>query len=660
MPEFHKNQIAWDSPASQGVKLAKPEYEQLAGAFNTLGRMADNVANSEMGYLDNQMTAQLNAVTAEVKEMIKNADSLDADYSFLEEQAMAKWNSVFGSFDEATQRRFLNNNPTAKEQFELGVRAQTLKKEQDQIYNRSKLDIAQWSTDVVTAPPEQQDAVLRDRIAAIQNLGLPITKTDELVFALRSEIDDYSIANAISNNDFERAKDLIENGLPTKGASARAQYYKQLQGAIKQASYEKAQEEKLLAEAKEQGSDLETASVLEAHQKLLEIGDLEGAKNLRESYYVGADIPLFDEDGNINNIMHASQTSGTLRDKIYAKMVTSAGRTPWKEEYGTQYMADFNRLSSGFMEKDGSLKLEDGATVSPEQYLLAKKLRKQEVGWESLQGSERVFVDNVLRSYGSEDGLYMIDLNPNAKMGYSRLGIDYTEKNPVINYNALRQEYSSPANIIAAAVKNPDNTSVADVMRYFTDEYKEKKFTGEYKIEHGTRPDALVNLFVDIATKNNPNGMSDAGLEGITRATLEDKLVEQIVSLKQNGLYEKETTYPSLVEDFNALYERTTGHKYVAPKDGDRMQTYITLAYQQATTNPSHKKSKAYDQSLVSEGLSKRKYEEEMSRQRAAALAELPGRVSFYTPPEVYTEEEPKSLPSFDGALTNYLLRGAK
>jgi hypothetical protein len=584
--ELHSNQIRWEAPEPHKFNFDKPDYAPLANALGYLSGVAEDVQHSMEAYQDNQLVKNLEKANKDMEEAINNENSLNANYDRVADNAIANWQNIFNSADEATRVRFLRSNPHAQEMFEMSVRAKVLKKRQEQIYSNSKLDIAQMSTSVVTAPKEMQDAVLREKRAEIQNLNLPIEMTNDLLFRLQSEVDDYQIADAIANGYYERADWLLKNALPTKGAADRASLYQQLQAKIKSDSYDKAVEQKLLEEAKEQGKDADSAAILRLHQQMLVDGNREFADRLRLNYYYGKDIPIYDKDGRIERVVHSSETAPELRDKMFAKMETSAKRTPYNEEMQAQYLADFNRLKSGLMKPDGSLDLDEDEYVSPEQYALARNLRNQNYAWRALEKDERTFVDNVLRSYGTEDGLYMIDLNPNTKLKATNLmGLDYQKANPVANYQALLQLYSTPAGAISAAVSGEYQVTgrEMDTVGFFAEKYIDEKFHDEYKMERGTRPHALATLFTLFATNNNPNGMKDVGLGMVPRENFEDSMVRYLPQIKQNGLYDTNTEYQTLVEDFKNVYKMTTGLDYMPPKDGDPLQKYVLLTQQYET-----------------------------------------------------------------------------
>ena len=586
MPELHKNQIQWAAPEPQTVSLDKPDYTPLANALNRLADTSDRISKSEQQYLNNKLIKDLEDVNTRTKEAFENEDSLNGNYTQVAENAIKEWQDTFNSMDDATKNRFLRDNPHAAEEFEISVKLQANEKRTKQIYNRSKLDIAQMSSSIVNAPIEMQDELLKQKRREIQDLNLPIAMTDDLLFSLQSEVDDYQIANFIANGYYDAAKDALKNGLPTKGAAERANLWQQLQNKIKADSYEKAQQEKILEEAKEQGKDADSKAILRLHQNLLMLNNMEAADKIRLDYYYGRDIEIPDENGRIINVIHSSDTDPVLRDKLFNTMLTSAKRSPFSDEYRAQYLADFNRLASGLMKSDGSLDLESDEYVSPEQYDLALKLRKKTPGWDALEKDQQVFIDNVLRAYGTEAGLYMIDLNPKTEFkATSFTGLDYQKANPVLNYQALLNLYNTPAGAITSALSG--NTQLtgreSDTVSYYADEYEKEKFKGNYKISKGTRPDALATLFTLIATKNNPYGMQDVGLGQVPRENFEGNMVRYMTQIKQNGLYDTDARYEDLVQDFKNVYKMTTGIEYMPPKDTNPLQKYAILAIQART-----------------------------------------------------------------------------
>ena len=178
MPEFHKNQVRWEAPEAQKVTLAKPDYTPLANAFMNLSDAADKISKTTAAYLDNQLDKTLNELSANTDDIIKNADSLDANYDFIADEAMAKWDQTLNSFDEATRNRYLRDNPEARDIFELGVRAKTLKKSRAVAWKSAKSTrlrtsscstcgkIRFWRTSSSSAPPRRCRIFARWRTAS--------------------------------------------------------------------------------------------------------------------------------------------------------------------------------------------------------------------------------------------------------------------------------------------------------------------------------------------------------------------------------------------------------------------------------------------------------------------------------------------------------------
>lgn len=586
MAELHPNQIPFQAGRTAKANFVAPE-DYLSRPLAQLGELSEQTANTIAAYKDNQLIKQLEDIDLETQNAIKNEKSLDANYDYIANDAVSKWRSALNGVDEPTRERFLRNNPYAAEEFEIAVRAKVLEKQQKQIYNRSKLDIAQWSSQIVNAPKDQQAAMLESKRIAIQNLGLPIEQTDDLLFSLQSEVDNYQIAYAIANNDFEMAKDLLRNGLPTVGASGKASYWKQLQDAIEKESYRKAAEEKALLEAKENGKDVNSQYVLELHDSYLQNDNLEAARQVREAYYHGLDIPRFDKNGHLIEIIHSSDVAPTARQKLFGTMLTASNQAPSRNQYRTDYLTDFNRLKSGLMSPDGSLDLDSDEYITPEQYELALKLKKDDTGWDMLSDAERVFVDNVLRGYGTLGSVSYLDLNENAQLMAHSYGADYKKVNPVTNFKSLLSMYNNPTNQIVSALYD-DSTLTGrevDTINYITGKYKKEKFRGDWELKRGTRSDALVTLFGIIATQNNPYGMKDVGLNNVTRENFEENLIRYLTQMKNGGFYEAPADYEDLISDYKNLYKMTTGFQYVEPESTSgsvtpRLQKYAVLTMQ--------------------------------------------------------------------------------
>lgn len=576
MAELHPNQIPFEAPEPVMANFAY-EKDYLSGPILRLGELSMKVAETQAAYDDNNLKTKLADIALKAQHAIDEEKSLDANYDEIAAKYIALYNSTVDTAG-AAGTRFLRTSPYAKDEFAIEMQTQALKKHQTQVYNRSKLDVAQWSSQIVNAPEEYQDALLKDKRRDIQNLGLTLEQTDDLLFKLQSEVDNYQIAYYISNGYYDKAKEKLRSGLPTIGAATRAYLWKQLQGEIEAESARKAQEQKAIEAAKENGTDATAMKILEAHRKLLEADDLEGAERLRRDFYYGKDL----SDGT-----SSAGFSSTAKQKLFNTMETQAKQSPAYNQYRAEYMSDLNRLSSGLMAEDGSLILEKNESITPEQYNLARKLRDSQFGWDILPEKQQIFINNVLRGYSNN--LSLLDLNPNAELKGTTLGgIDYVKVNPAINYQALNKLYSNPANIILANL-NQDGTSLTgrevETIDYIAKEYENKVFTGDYELSRGTRPKALLGMFAQLATKNNPTGMAEVGLENISRETLEKNFLNYIGQMKNGGFYEADATYPDLITDFKNLYKMTTGYDFVDTADKSRgynVSKYAELALQYA------------------------------------------------------------------------------
>ena len=575
MAELHPNQIPFEAPEPVMANFASPQ-DYLSAPLARLGGLLEKRAETEAAYEDNALKTKLADITLKAKHEIEEAKSLDANYDEIAAKYIALYNSTVDTAG-AAGIRFLDNNPYAKEEFGIAVETQATEKHQKQVYNRSKLDVAQWSSQIVNAPEQYQDALLQDKRRDIQNLGLTLEQTDDLLFDLQSEVDNYQIAYYIANGDWAKAKEKLRNGLPTIGASKRAYLWKSLQSEIEAESLRKAQEQKAIDAAKADGKDVDSMKILEAHRKLLEQNNFEGADRLRNAFYYGEDL----YDG-----ISSAGYSAEAKQKLYNAMVNQAKQAPGLDEYRANYLADYNRLASGLIDKDGSLKLEEGEEVTPEQYNLARKLRDGNFGWGLLKEDQQTFVNNVLR--GRAERLSLLDLNPNTKFkGTTALGVDYAKVNPVVNYQALNKLYSNPANIILASL-NDDQTLTGrevETIDYLAKEYEKNTFTGNYKIERGTRAKAALGMFAQLATRNNPTGMAEVGLGNISRNTFESAFLNYMEQLKRGGFYDADATYSDLVSDFKNIYKLTTGREFTDTSDGALSQNltkYATLAIQYA------------------------------------------------------------------------------
>lgn len=678
MPELHRNQIEWNAPEPQKVSLAKPDYSPVADALGYLSRVSDDVAKTQAAYDDNQLVKSLQDVDKEAEDAFAKEDSLNGNYTRVADEAINKWHKTFDDADEATKNRFLRNNPYAAEEFEISTRAKAEKLRTTQVYNRTKLDISQWSWDVVNAgrgakTEEEraaiQEQVLKEKRQAVQNLRLPIEMTDDLLFDLQSNIDDYGIATAINNREFEKADKLIREGLPTKGAADKARLMQQLTNEIERAELEKIKEQQALEEAKKEGKDKDSQEILQIHAALLEQDQVYAAEKIRLDYYSGKDIPVFNENGEIDHIIHAADTSPLARDKLYGTMNTSAERAPAKLSYLSQYNVEFNRLSSGLMQKDGSLKLDKDEYVTPAQFVLAKQLKRSVEGYKNLSKEERVFLDNVLRAFGTTEGLDMLDLNPYTRIrAASFFGNNYQKANPVVNYQALLNFYDDPQHAISAALSEDKQLTGREVntVGYYADKYIDSRFKGDYEMDKGTRPRALATLFTLIATNNNPYGMKDVGLQYVTREKFESDMVEYLENeIRRRGYYEQPADYQTLVDDFKNVYQISTGTKYVEPEGTHPLQKYIVLAMQGSTIDKGAYSDMAnkYESDLPRDDAlrvlrtapgtgimrytemdeSLRKTDEgvqlQRARQTASSLDKM--KVTNFVPPKPYIKQEP-------------------
>lgn len=203
MPEFHKNQIAWDAPASGGVKLAKPDYGYLQDAMNSLADKANRVANAEMIRLDDSIKADLDAELESINADLDNMRSATGDFDGMENAAISRLHGVLANYDEATRRRFLNKNPHYLDNVRLATKEKILDRKRDIYETEVENNLPLWTSQAaMIGTPEARQEVIHKIQQSLGNISYESTVSN-MIYKANQMFDNYNVQRLIGRGDKE-------------------------------------------------------------------------------------------------------------------------------------------------------------------------------------------------------------------------------------------------------------------------------------------------------------------------------------------------------------------------------------------------------------------------------------------------------------------------
>ena len=295
MAEFHKNQVAWQAPEAQKVTLAKPNLSPLADSLNNLSKAADFVADKTQQVLDVDAKEKMEQSAADALTKLQRHEPSDNNYG----QAMAEYeNAIQGtldSFDDATRKRFMRDNPTFFDASRLRADEVIFKKQQDFIDVKTDEMIPLLASNVTEGitPYDVARKQLDDMVAQMPN-----TAASRKLRTFDTMIQETNLNNLIYAGRYQDAIAFLEN--PTESdmltPSQRTEKKVEIQKLINQEA--KAREE-LKKQVKKDVDDsiedgLTTTLLLALDKKDNSYGVLVKALDDPESK-----IPLSDNEGNV-------------------------------------------------------------------------------------------------------------------------------------------------------------------------------------------------------------------------------------------------------------------------------------------------------------------------------------------------------------------------
>jgi hypothetical protein len=265
MAEFHKNQIKWDAPERDRITLAKPDLSYLSNALNNLAQDSQYIADAERKRLDDRLAEDMKRQELETNDYIEDARSVTADFDKLGTDALGRFQATLSSYDEATQRRFLEANPHYLDNMQLAISDKILKRKRDIFENDVENNLPLWTSQAAMIGTEKarQDVIHRIQ-ESLGNISYETTVTN-MIFKANQMFDKYNVAELLrrgalgDTNALSQAEAFLKN--PRRSVTIdpyqRVMYQSSIDGIRKDLAKEKKSKDNPQAEA-----------IIEAYRKL--------------------------------------------------------------------------------------------------------------------------------------------------------------------------------------------------------------------------------------------------------------------------------------------------------------------------------------------------------------------------------------------------------
>lgn len=285
MAELHKNQVAWVAAKPASISLAKKE-DFVGPALQGLAEQTEAIAKGVAAYQNNKIKESLESEALSASSELENAQSATANYELVADRAKANMMAKFNEFGESTKKRFLRDNPTFFERFELGLEQKVVQKKGEQLINATENKLPEWTSKAIASgdPNQRKDVVKKIQ----QQVGpYSMKAADELIFKANVMMDNANLANLLSRGDFSGARELLKNveQSHTIDAMDRSVWLDRI--TAKEKEYKKLKEE-----TKQKIKDQRLVSIIDAYNQLKQANMFSEADKLRDDVYKGNPISM--------------------------------------------------------------------------------------------------------------------------------------------------------------------------------------------------------------------------------------------------------------------------------------------------------------------------------------------------------------------------------
>lgn len=345
MARIYDSQIEWQAPTAHRFQ-AQPLKDYISNGLANVAQASAQASEGIQKIRDQDAASKMKLAASAAQDYIDNFEDYSAEnyMDVMEANAMKFWDDAFASLDEPTKRRFEQNNPEARDIFNLKVHESATDKTFKHIYSEYDRRVPMMANEITALDdPNEIKSILEATVDSILNTsGMRAEDAEKIIDKLREEVSKGAINQMIGEGRLEEAaaltNDLQFSALisPSDRAKINTTIQKELKAKEEKKEKEPSESEKQKAirdtvfngarsalsdaydVAKARGESSKWADMFYKFLNDFQEGKLSDVYN------------IYDDDGNIVDSFTAAQLLGDdsfalLTDMEYADRIAVAG-----------------------------------------------------------------------------------------------------------------------------------------------------------------------------------------------------------------------------------------------------------------------------------------------------------------------------------------------
>lgn len=492
MARIYDAQIEWQAPNAHRFQ-AQPLKDYISNGLANVAQAAAQASEGVQKIHDQDAASKMKLAADAAQKYVNDFEDYSAEnyMDVMEAGAMKIWDDAFGSLDEPTKRRFEQNNPEARNIFNLKIHEAATDKTFNHIYTEYDRRVPMMANEITALDdPNEIKAILEATVDSILNTsGMRAEDAEKIVDKLREEVSKGAINQMIGEGRLDDAAALT-NDLQFSALispSERAKFNTTIQTLLEA---EKETKEKEPSASEKQKAIRDT--VFEGTRSALsDAYDIARSQNKTSQwakmYYkflndfqegkLSDVYAMYDDDGNVIGTFTAAQLLGDdsfslLTDMEYADRIDVAQKLLKAFETSPAVMREIGEITTNGGSLLDSLPRDDNGRVE------VSKLTESQVG--------------------------------NIKEILDKTDENYTVMNPAVRdlYYELRRVYAAQQNLKRATLRPANYIAPDDVVElggFFTSTENRASVAGQYTYSEMSKARSGPAVKQAGGTINDPN-----------------------------------------------------------------------------------------------------------------------------------------------------------
>lgn len=588
MAELHENQIAFQAGDTAKANIAAPK-DYMTDALHGLADVADAAAEHMVAVEDNLLDQSIRSQLKATEQAIDDAKSLDADYSELRERAIGEFNSILNGASDAAKARYLKRYPTVMRDTIMLIDAKIATKVGNQIYTRLSNEVPRLSSEIITSPVEQQEALYNDAMILLNNPNLTLEQVESLTSKFRSQVDNGRVQIALASRDWNTARLLLDNPETTASISApeRAAFYSAMKSGIEKEQKEIADKLKLEKEAKDGNKKAQlTSVVLDTYKTMIDSGRYADAEAFRSDVFSGR--PIITPDGYV--LGSTNGWGAEFQSELSSKMASIAKNDPNMASQKAVVQTKYNDIIRPALNSEGKI---DVASVDQKMYARLSDMAQNKYEYNyMLDDKTREQIAEMIAKYpdAAMEAFAPIDMFSKVPVTTTRPGTrrSYEGVSPIGNTMPIVNQYINDT-VLSKSTPTWAGAEAANAKRSVRESLAVLKSRGFMSgVEEGTRAYGIYAMLVGMSATDQSvtKSFDNVGIKNVPSTVVMSAVLRTVGELQAAGLADDTPTLENLQSDFNRVYELAVGYQNRPDEDTKKLQDSLFNFAMSATIYP--------------------------------------------------------------------------